>query len=45
LVVSITLLNDQWVTDEIKEEIKRFSEVNENESTITGTYETKQRQS
>jgi exonuclease III len=26
-----TLLNDQWVTDEIKEEIKRFLEVNENE--------------
>jgi hypothetical protein len=25
------LLNDQWVTDEIKEEIKRFLEVNENE--------------
>jgi hypothetical protein len=29
-----TLLNDQWVTDEIKEEIKRFLEVNENENTI-----------
>jgi hypothetical protein len=25
-----TLFNDQWVTDEIKEEIKRFLEVNEN---------------
>jgi hypothetical protein len=25
------LLNDQWVIDEIKEEIKRFLEVNENE--------------
>jgi hypothetical protein len=24
------LLNDQWVIDEIKEEIKRFQEVNEN---------------
>jgi hypothetical protein len=24
-----TLLQDQWVTDEIKEEIKRFLEVNE----------------
>jgi hypothetical protein len=24
-----TLLNDQWVIDEIKEEIKRFLEVNE----------------
>jgi hypothetical protein len=26
------LLNDQWVIDEIKEEIKRFLEVNENEN-------------
>jgi hypothetical protein len=26
------LINDQWVIDEIKEEIKRFLEVNENES-------------
>jgi hypothetical protein len=26
------LLNDQWVTDEIKEEIKKFMEVNENEN-------------
>jgi hypothetical protein len=24
------LLNDQWVVDEIKKEIKRFLEVNEN---------------
>jgi hypothetical protein len=28
-----TLLNDEWVTDEIKEEIKSFLEVNENENT------------
>jgi hypothetical protein len=27
-----TLLNEQWVTDEIKEEIKSFLEVNENEN-------------
>jgi hypothetical protein len=27
------LVNDQWVIDEIKEEIKRFLEVNENENT------------
>jgi hypothetical protein len=27
-----TLHNDQWVTDEIKEEIKRILEVNENEN-------------
>jgi hypothetical protein len=26
------LINDQWVIDEIKEEIKRFLEVNENEN-------------
>jgi hypothetical protein len=26
------LLNDQWVTDEIKEEIKRVLEVNKNEN-------------
>jgi hypothetical protein len=30
---SNTLLYDQWVIDEIKEEIKRFLEVNENENT------------
>jgi hypothetical protein len=28
-----TLLNDQWVIDKIKEEIKSFLEVNENENT------------
>jgi hypothetical protein len=27
------LFNDQWVIDKIKEEIKRFLEVNENENT------------
>jgi hypothetical protein len=27
------LLNDEWVIDEIKGEIKRFLEVNENENT------------
>jgi hypothetical protein len=27
-----TLLNDEWVIDEIKEEIKSFLEVNENEN-------------
>jgi hypothetical protein len=27
------LLNDEWIIDEIKEEIKRFLEVNENENT------------
>jgi hypothetical protein len=28
-----TFLNDQWVIDEVQEEIKRFLEVNENENT------------
>jgi hypothetical protein len=28
------LLHDEWVINEIKEEIKRFLEVNENENTI-----------
>jgi hypothetical protein len=37
-----TLLNDQWVIDEIPEEIKSFLEVNENENMI---YQTQQRQS
>jgi hypothetical protein len=27
-----TLLNEQWVIDEIKDDIKRFLEVNENEN-------------
>jgi hypothetical protein len=27
------IVNGQWVVDEIKEEIKRFLEVNENENT------------
>jgi hypothetical protein len=30
--INNTLFNDQWVIDEIKEEIKRFLEVNENEN-------------
>jgi hypothetical protein len=29
-----TFLNDQWVIDEIKQEIKMFLEVNENENTM-----------
>jgi exonuclease III len=40
-----TLLNDQWVIDEIIEEIKSFLEVNENENTPTRTYGTQKRQS
>jgi hypothetical protein len=30
------LINDQWVIDEIKKEIERFLEVNENENTTYG---------
>jgi hypothetical protein len=40
-----TLLNDQCVIDEIKEEIKTFLEFNENETRPTGTYGTQQRKS
>jgi hypothetical protein len=29
-----SLLPDEWITEEIREEIKRFLEFNENESTI-----------
>lgn len=30
-----TLLNNQWVKEEIKREIKKYPETNENENTIT----------
>jgi hypothetical protein len=42
-----TFLNDQQVTDEIKEEIESFLELNENKNKTqpTRTYETQQRQS
>jgi phosphoserine phosphatase len=33
LKLNNTLINDQWVIDEIKEEIKMFLEANENENT------------
>jgi hypothetical protein len=39
------LFNDQWVTGEIKQEVKRFLEVNENEDMTYQTYGTQQRQS
>jgi hypothetical protein len=38
-----TLFNDQWVIDEIKEDIKSFLEINENETQPTRTYGTQQR--
>jgi hypothetical protein len=40
-----TLLNDEWDINEIKEEIKRLLEVNENKTQPTRTYGTQQRQS
>jgi hypothetical protein len=40
-----SLLNEQWIIDAIKEEIKKFLEVNENETQPTGTYGTQLRQS
>ena len=39
------LLNNEWVKNEIREEIKNFLETNENELTTTQTYGTQQRQS
>jgi hypothetical protein len=40
-----TLVNDQWIIDEIKEEINSFLEVNENEIRPTRTYGIQERQS
>ena len=39
------LLNNEWVKNEIKEEIKKFLETNKNELTTTKIYGTQQRQS
>ena len=35
-----TLLNNKEVTEEIKQDIKRFLETNDNENTMTQTHET-----
>jgi hypothetical protein len=43
--LSDTLLNDQWVIEEIREENKGFLEANENETPPTRNNRTKQRQS
>jgi hypothetical protein len=40
-----SLLSEQWVTDEINEEIKKFLEFNENENTTYWILGTQQRQS
>ena len=37
------LLNNQWITEEIKEEIKKYLEKNENERTTAQTYEMQQK--
>ena len=34
------LLNNEWVNNEIKEEIKKYQEANENEQKTTQTYRT-----
>ena len=39
------LLNNEWVKNEVKEEIKKFLETNKNELTTIQTYGTQQRQS
>ena len=39
------LLNNEWIKNEIREEIEEFLETNENELTTTKTYGIQQRQS
>ena len=39
-----TLLNNQEITEEIKEEIKKYLETNDNENTMTKTYGMQQKQ-
>ena len=34
------LLNDQWITEEIKEEIKKYPETNENKNMIQNLWDT-----
>ena len=38
------LLNNKWITEEIKEEIKEYLETNENKNTTIQTYGTQQKQ-
>ena len=40
-----TLLNNQKITEEIKEEIKKYLETNDNENTMIQTYGMQQKQS
>ena len=39
-----TLLNNQEITEEIKEEIKNYLETNDNENMMTQTYAMQQKQ-
>ena len=39
-----TLLNNQEITEEFKEEIKKYLETNDNENTTTKTYGMQQKQ-
>ena len=39
-----TLLNNQEITEEIKEEIKKYLETNDNENMATQTYAMQQKQ-
>ena len=38
------LLNNQWITEKIKEEIKNYLETNDNENMMTQTYGMQQKQ-
>ena len=38
------LLNNQWITEEIKQEIKKYLETNNNNITIIQTYGIQQKQ-
>ena len=37
------LLNNQWIAEEIKEEIKKYLETNQNENTKSKTYKISQK--
>ena len=42
--INYTLLNNQWVKEEITREIRKYLETNENENTTYQTYGTQQKQ-
>ena len=45
LTLNSMLLSNEWVNNEIKEEIKKFLETNENEHTTVQNYVAQERQS